>query len=230
LPWNHAGRGSASIGPGGFEPPLTDPKSAVLPLDEGPEVYATTADEIGCRKVAIPGVSPQLGPRTPRRLQLWGSSLKEYQQALLARWRVMVNDCRHGPPLARLGIDVFTHRAQSKALHVVGQLGRGFLSVRAGGCGEGSACCGDACGDSKCEKDAHGFPRGLGRARPYLIASQPVENPKIRQGLLICGLSDRPHCDTHVTIVALPTIGRYRGPSASSFRYRLLTCPDPSRT
>jgi glycosyltransferase involved in cell wall biosynthesis len=25
-----------SIGPGGFEPPLTDPKSAVLPLDEGP--------------------------------------------------------------------------------------------------------------------------------------------------------------------------------------------------
>ena len=24
------------IGPGGFEPPLTDPKSAVLPLDEGP--------------------------------------------------------------------------------------------------------------------------------------------------------------------------------------------------
>jgi hypothetical protein len=29
--------GSVSlIGPGGFEPPLTDPKSAVLPLDEGP--------------------------------------------------------------------------------------------------------------------------------------------------------------------------------------------------
>src|SRR4051794_32262895 len=26
----------SSIGPGGFEPPLTDPKSAVLPLDEGP--------------------------------------------------------------------------------------------------------------------------------------------------------------------------------------------------
>jgi hypothetical protein len=24
------------VGPGGFEPPLTDPKSAVLPLDEGP--------------------------------------------------------------------------------------------------------------------------------------------------------------------------------------------------
>jgi hypothetical protein len=27
----------STIGPGGFEPPLTDPKSAVLPLDEGPE-------------------------------------------------------------------------------------------------------------------------------------------------------------------------------------------------
>jgi hypothetical protein len=28
----------SSIGPGGFEPPLTDPKSAVLPLDEGPSL------------------------------------------------------------------------------------------------------------------------------------------------------------------------------------------------
>src|SRR3954468_7362329 len=26
----------SAVGPGGFEPPLTDPKSAVLPLDEGP--------------------------------------------------------------------------------------------------------------------------------------------------------------------------------------------------
>src|SRR5882724_7710575 len=35
-----AGRGRRlereRVGPGGFEPPLTDPKSAVLPLDEGP--------------------------------------------------------------------------------------------------------------------------------------------------------------------------------------------------
>ena len=32
-----------SIGPGGFEPPLTDPKSAVLPLDEGPVHYPAEA-------------------------------------------------------------------------------------------------------------------------------------------------------------------------------------------
>ena len=31
---------SNRVGPGGFEPPLTDPKSAVLPLDEGPESQA----------------------------------------------------------------------------------------------------------------------------------------------------------------------------------------------
>ena len=29
-------RCAGGVGPGGFEPPLTDPKSAVLPLDEGP--------------------------------------------------------------------------------------------------------------------------------------------------------------------------------------------------
>ena len=29
-------KSASTIGPGGFEPPLTDPKSAVLPLDEGP--------------------------------------------------------------------------------------------------------------------------------------------------------------------------------------------------
>lgn len=35
---------ASAIGPGGFEPPLTDPKSAVLPLDEGPEgQYNVTA-------------------------------------------------------------------------------------------------------------------------------------------------------------------------------------------
>src|SRR5882724_4361285 len=36
LPPEGSGLACEQIGPGGFEPPLTDPKSAVLPLDEGP--------------------------------------------------------------------------------------------------------------------------------------------------------------------------------------------------
>src|SRR5690349_16698910 len=39
----------APIGPGGFEPPLTDPKSAVLPLDEGP-VFVSRVRSAGTRQ------------------------------------------------------------------------------------------------------------------------------------------------------------------------------------
>src|SRR5712691_10372244 len=47
------------IGPGGLEPPFPDPKSGVLPLDEGPATMLAL-------KLTAPAVNQQaLGPRQP---------------------------------------------------------------------------------------------------------------------------------------------------------------------
>jgi hypothetical protein len=46
------GQGASPIGPGGFEPPLTDPKSAVLPLDEGPVGVKPSGGAIGAKGTA----------------------------------------------------------------------------------------------------------------------------------------------------------------------------------
>jgi hypothetical protein len=47
-----------AIGPGGFEPPLTDPKSAVLPLDEGPARVKSTSPLPGAKRAGTLSSSP----------------------------------------------------------------------------------------------------------------------------------------------------------------------------
>ena len=57
----HEGKGSGvtPIGPEGFEPSLPDPKSGVLPLDEGP---ASDAAEDSARGIALAGSGGGVAP------------------------------------------------------------------------------------------------------------------------------------------------------------------------